>query len=229
MWADVALVLGAYILGSMPHLPLIARLRRLDLEGDYHENLWNRAGKLMGVIGVIGEFIKGMLPVLIGRALGFDIVIIAIAGVAAVFGQMWPVFSRFDGEKGNSIAIAVTLALVPIPALVALVAVVISLIFRTVPRLRAKSGPSGDSALIGGGYSRSLPLGMFACFLLLPFTCWYFGEPPGVIWCCAALYILIMIRRLTAGLSRDLKESSDIKGILLRRFFYDRATTAWRR
>ena len=228
MWANIALILGAYILGSVPHLPLIAKLRRLDLEGDYHENLWNRAGKVVGFIGVIGEFIKGMLPVLIGRALGFDIVIVAIAGLAAVCGQMWPVFSRFDGEKGNSIAIAMSLALVPIPALVAIAAVVVSLIFRTVPRLKAKSGLSGDSALIGGGYSRSLPLGMFACFLLLPFTCWWFGEPPGVIWCCAALYILIMIRRLTAGLGRDLKTSSDVKGILLRRFLYDRSTTAWR-
>lgn len=228
MWADIVLVLGSYIFGSIPHLPLLARLRRVELDGDFHENLWYRAGRVIGVIGVLGEFVKGVLPVLVGKVLGFDLSVVAIAGLAAVCGQMWPVFLRFDGEKGNSIALAMVIALIPIPGLVAVIPVVIALLVRTASRLITKSKKSGDKSIVGGSYSRSLPLGMFVCFLILPFVSWYFGEPVEIIWCCSALFILIMTRRLTAGLSDDLKVGQDIGSILLRRLLYDRATARWR-
>lgn len=229
MWADIVLVLGSYIFGSIPHLPLLAKLRRVDLEGDFHENLWYRAGRTIGVMGVVGEFVKGVLPVLVAKSLDFGLATVAIAGLAAVCGQMWPVFSRFDGEKGNSIALAVVIALTPIPGLVAVIIIIIALLIRTLPRLIAKSGKSGDRSIVGGPYSRSLPVGMFIAFLILPFVSWYFGEPAEIIWCCAALYVLIMIRRLTAGLSEDLKAGQDIGSILLRRLLFDRAAVQWRR
>jgi glycerol-3-phosphate acyltransferase PlsY len=229
MWANVLLVLGAYIFGSIPHLSLLAKLRRVELDGDFHENLWYRAGRIIGVAGVLGEFIKGILPVLAGILLGFPLATVAVAGLAAVCGQMWPVFSKFDGEKGNSIAIAVVLTLVPVPGLISLIPVVISLIIRTAPRLLARSAKSGDRSIVGGPYSRALPVGMFLCFLILPFVSWFFGEPLEVVWSCAILYILIMIRRLTAGLRDDLKASRDIGGVLLRRLLFDRATAKWRR
>lgn len=228
MWADILLVLGAYIFGSIPHLSFLAKLRRVELDGDFHENLWYRAGRIIGVAGVIGEFIKGVLPVLAGKALGFDLSVVAIAGLAAVCGQMWPVFTKFNGEKGNSIAIAMVISLVPIPGLVALIPIVISLIIRIAPRLMTGYGKSGEKSIVGGPYSRSLPVGMFICFLILPFVSWYFGEPAEIIWSCAALFILIMIRRLTAGLRDDLKVSHNIGVILLRRLLYDRATARWR-
>lgn len=229
MWADIVFVLGSYIFGSLPHLHFLAKLRHVELDGDFHENLWYRAGRVLGVAGIIGEFIKGAVPVLVGKSLDFGLATVAIAGLAAVCGQMWPVFSRFDGEKGNSIAIAMFVALTPIPGLVAVVIIIISLIIRSVSRLKAKAGKSGDKSLIGGTYSRSLPLGMVGCFLSLPFSSWYFGEPMAIVWCYAALFVLIMIRRLTAGLSDDLKASRDVRGILLRRLLYDRATAGWRR
>jgi len=174
---------------------------------------------------VLGEFVKGVLPVLVGWAIGLELPIIAFAGLAAVCGQMWPVFHRFDGEKGNSIAIAMVIALIPVPALAAIFAVIIALLIRTVPRLTGKSGPSGEKSVIGGPYSRSLPLGMAAYFLILPLSAWYFGETAAVIWCCVALFLLILVRRLTAGLSNDLKTGENVKLILLRRLLYDRSTT----
>ena len=228
MLADIALVLGAYLLGSVPHLPLLARLRRIDLDGDFHESLWYRAGKIIGITGVLGEFAKGILPVLVGKSLGFDLTIVAIAGLAAVCGQMWPVFSRFDGEKGNSVALAMMITLAPKPTLFAIIPVIIALIIRTVPRLLPGPESTGGRSVIGGTYSRSLPLGMAVCFLLLPFISWYFDKPLEITLCTAALFILIMIRRLTAGLRADLKSSHDTRGILIKRLLYDRATAKWR-
>jgi glycerol-3-phosphate acyltransferase PlsY len=216
MWADAALVLGAYLLGSAPHLTILARLRGVRLRGDFHEGLYSRAGRTMGVIGVLGEFTKGAAPVLAGRALDFNTVTVALAGLAAVVGQMWPVFSRFDGEKGNSIGIAMAAALAPW-------AVLFAIVLRITRRLRV-----GGSA-IGGPYSRVLPLGMLTGFLVFPLAAWGLGEPPAVVWCGMALWVFIVVRRLTAGLDRDLKVSGDTRGVLLRRFFYDRSTEAWRR
>jgi glycerol-3-phosphate acyltransferase PlsY len=227
MLADIALIAGAYLLGSLQHLSLLARLRRVELNGDFHQSLWREGGKWPAVIGVLGEFSKGVIPVLAGKALGFDIAVVAVAGLAAVAGQMWPVFNRFDGEKGNSVAIAMVFALAYQPALVGLVPVLVSLLVRTAPRLSGKS--RDKQPVIGGAYSRSLPVGMFLCFLLLPFAAWYFGEPAAVIWILAALFVLmIIIRRLTAGLITDLKSGQAVGGILLNRLLYDRAAVSWR-
>jgi glycerol-3-phosphate acyltransferase PlsY len=224
MAADILFVLGSYILGSVPHLSFLARLRHIRLEGDYHQSLWQQAGKIFGILGVLGEFIKGVLPVLIGRAIGLDLNTIAIAGLAVVCGQMWPIFSKFEGEKGNSIAIAMVITLIPKSALVAIFPIIIALVFRTIPRLKAKPGEPSGKPIVGGPYSRSLPLGMAVYFLILPLFAWYFGEPAVIIWCCAALLALILVRRLTARLGDDLKTGENIKRILIRRLLYDRAT-----
>ncbi len=228
MWAAVLLVAGAYLFGSVPHLRFLSRLRGIRLDGDYHQELWHRAGRLTGVLGVLGEFVKGAAPVLVGKSLDFAPPAVAVAGVAAVCGQMWPVFGRFDGEKGNSIAVAMGAALVPLALLCSLGFVVVALVVRMAPRIRARSS---GRRIIGGEYSRSLPLGMFACFLALPFFAWAFGEPPAYIWGLAALFgLMIIMRRLTAGLRLDLRESPDRRrDIILRRLFYDRAAVSWRR
>jgi len=40
MWADVALILGAYLLGSLPYLSALGKARGIALEGDLHISLW---------------------------------------------------------------------------------------------------------------------------------------------------------------------------------------------
>lgn len=227
--AGIAAVVASYLFGSLPHLFLLAKLRGIDLNGDFHQDLWNRGGKVLGIAGVTGEFIKGIVPVIVARALGFDIAFIALAGLAAVCGQMWPVFNRFNGEKGNSIAIAMSITLIPVPALVAVISVIVAVVVRTAPRIFAGSASGNRSPVIGGPFSRSLPLGMLAFFIILPFSAWGFGEAAAVIWCCAALFLFIMLRRLTAGLVGDLKSGSNVMAIVGRRLLYDRAAVDWRR
>lgn len=228
MLTDAALILGSYLLGSAPHLSFLAKLRNVDLDGDFHQNLWNRAGKIYGLTGILGEFAKGVIPILVGNGLAFSLTTVAIAGLAAVCGQMWPIFSKFDGEKGNSIALAMVITLAPKPALIAIISIIIALVIRVFTRITTKSTSSSDRAIIGGSYSRSLPLGIAIYFFILPLVSWYFGEPAKVIWCFIFLFVLIMIRRLTAGIKDDLKVSDGIKDIIIKRLLYDRATKAWR-
>jgi glycerol-3-phosphate acyltransferase PlsY len=228
MGAAIALIIGSYLLGSVPHLSLLARLRHVDLNGDFHQSLWYRGGWGIAIVGILGEFGKGVIPILVGKWLDFDLLIVALAGLATVCGQMWPIFSRFDGEKGNSVALPMAIALTPKPALIALVPVIISLIIRTIPRLMNPSKSPRKGSIIGGSYSRSLPLGMAIAFFILPLVCWYLGEPIEIVLCYSALFILIIIRRITAGLKRDLRQSRNIRGIVIKRFLYDRATKQWR-
>lgn len=219
-------VLLAYFVGAIPLLNALAKIKHVRLEGDYHSCLIQKGGIVIGLIGILGEFVKGVIPIFAGRLLGFDVNVIAIAGVATVCGQMWPVFQGFDGEKGNSTALSMSAALAYQPLLIALVPIATGAGIRTIKRLLKK--PKTLDTLVGGDYSYSLPLGMLIGFLILPLASWYLNEPPGVTLGFAALFVLLMMRRATAGLTRDLEESSDITLVLKGRLLFDRGVSKYR-
>ena len=223
MWSDIALILGAYLLGLVPHLAALGKLRGLNLDGDLHINLWRRGGRLVGGIGILVDLVKGIIPVLVGKSLGFDLLVVTLAGLAVVSGQMWPIFSRFDGEKGNSTGLAMAGTLAPSPLFIALVPVAIGVAIRTVPRLLDTRQSLDERLKLGGPPSRSLPLGMAIGFLLLPIASWWLIEPVVITGGYIALFILIIVRRLTAGLRGDLMGSAGAGRILVNRFLYDRS------
>jgi len=111
--ADVALVIGAYLLGSVPYMILLGRAKGIDLsqEDDLHIALWRKVGRLEGLSGVLVDVLKGAIPVVIGFIFDFHLAVIASAGVAAVAGQMWSVFQKFDAERGNTTGAGMMLTL----------------------------------------------------------------------------------------------------------------------
>ena len=159
---------------------------------------------------------------LVARAVGFDIVWVAFAGVAAVAGQMWPIFMKFDGEKGNSIGLAMTGALATKAMLIGLVPIIIGFAVRTVPRFRKRDQSMDEKLKFGGPPSNSLPVGMASGFALMPFAAWGLGHRWEVIVALAAVFILIMVRRATAGITKDLQQASDKKRMIMNRLLYDR-------
>jgi|GEM_PF-233813 len=225
IWLSAVLVIGAYLLGSTPHLIALARLKGVELEGDLHASIWQKAGKSLAIIGIIGEFLKGIVPVILGNLFNFDLAITASAGLAAVCGQMWPVFGRFDGEKGNTIGLAMATALTTWAMAFAIIPLAIGAGIRTFSRIFCRSKTGQGKPVFGGPSSNSLPLGMFLTFLILPFVCWFLKQPPQLIAASAVLFVLIIVRRLTAGLSADLKTNCPKPEILLMRIFLDRPAT----
>ena len=223
MWSDIALILCAYLLGSMPHLRALGRLRGLDLDGDLHISLWRKGGRFVGGIGILVDVLKGMIPILVGKGLGFSLLIVTLAGLAAVGGQMWPIFSRFNGEKGNSTGLAMALALAPNPLLIALIPIAIGVVVRTMPRLLDARQSLNERLKLGGPPSRSLPLGMAVGFFVLPIASLLLKEPLIIVFGFSALFILVMIRRLTAGLRADLTAEISVGPILVNRLLYDRS------
>lgn len=230
MWANIGLVLGAYLLGGLPTVHGIGRLYGIDLtqEEDAHISLWRKVGRIPGGLGIASDIAKGVVPVVAGKALGFDTEVVALAGLLVVVGQMWPVFTKFDGGKGNSTGLAMIVSLIALkPLLVALVPIAMGLLMRTVPRLLRRHQSWDERLKFGGTPSLSLPLGIAVGFAVLPLSTWAFDQPPGVTLACLALFVLIMVRRLSADLQQDLKAAENKAGtkagILINRLLFDRS------
>ena len=229
MWANAALILGAYLLGLLPHLAGLAKLRGIELEGDLHLSLWQTGGRLVGTLGILGEFAKGVIVVLVARSLGFGLLIVVLAGLAVVIGQMWPVFQRFNGEKGNTTGVGVILAFcfiygVYLAFIVCALIMIAGFFIRTIPRVMKSGQTLRDRLSFGGPVSNSLPLGMITGFASLPLVSWLTQEPDEIIMALLCMFVLIVIRRLTAGLIADLREPrTGIGSILFNRLLYDRS------
>jgi glycerol-3-phosphate acyltransferase PlsY len=235
--ADIALVIGAYLLGSLPYMILLARARGVDLskEDDLHMALWHKVGRLEGLSGVIVDILKGVIPIVIGFVFDFRLAVTAAAGVAALAGQMWPVFRKFNGERGNTTGIGIVIALTmyltatysPLAYIVFIIfaiPILIGIGFKTIPRMIQSNQTLSERFMFGGPVSNSMPLGMAVGFALAPLSSWLLRQPPEMTWALLAAFVAIMIRRLTVGLSKDLKEpKTSIRSILINRLLYDRS------
>ena len=162
------------------------------------------------------------MVVLIGKSLDLDIAVIAIGGLAVVSGQMWPVFSSFNGEKGNSVAVAMAATFTPQPFWIAFIPMAVGYLIRTLPRMLKPGQSVNEKLKLGGPPSLSFPLGMFIGFLVLPIASWWLDEPSVVTVCYSILFVLIVIRRITADLGDDLGKGKDIKKVIINRILYDR-------
>ncbi|MDD5486146.1 MAG: glycerol-3-phosphate acyltransferase [Dehalococcoidales bacterium] len=222
MLIDFAAITAAYFIGALPHLYAMCKLRRISTTGDLHINLWQGAGPLWGMAAILIDVLKGAAAIWLGRLLGLDLAIIAACGLAAVAGQMWPVFARFDGEKGNTTGLGMALALAFTATLVALVPALFGILSKLVRLLKIKNQPLGRRFKSGAGQSDALPVGVALALVILPVAAYLLGEPVEVVYGFVVLLVIIMLRRLTQGLGEDIKEKRDLKRVLLNRLLYDR-------
>ena len=217
------MVIGSYFIGAFPQLLLLARLHRIEPVGDLHHALWQKAGPGWGLFASAIDVLKGIGTVWLARVLGFDVGVVVLAALAATCGQMWPVFKHFDGEKGNTTGFGAAAAIAVWPVLLCLVPVFLAILSKGVKALRLKNVPGGQRFKTGAGQSAALPIGVAAAFLVLPLLSSLFHEPMGVVLGFAALFVLVMIRRLTADLSKDLATTASRSKIFWSRFLLDRA------
>lgn len=124
------LVVFAYFMGSIPMGVILGRLKGVDPRKTGSGNIgatnvMRAAGKKMGIITLILDTAKGFLPVALGTALGVHVYVIALVGLAAFLGHVFPVFLRFKGGKGVATALGVYLAVSPLTILGAFVVFII--------------------------------------------------------------------------------------------------------
>src|SRR3970282_2103302 len=115
MWLYL-LPLLAYLLGSVSTAVVIARLmglqdpRETGSKNPGATNILRYGGKAAAILTLAGDILKGVIAVLIARALTADDVIIVLSGFAAFLGHLFPVFFGFRGGKGVATALGVWLA-----------------------------------------------------------------------------------------------------------------------
>lgn len=73
-------------------------------------NVLRLYGKSAALLTLIGDVLKGVLPVLLARLINSADMIIALTGFAAFAGHIFPVFTRFRGGKGVATLIGVLTA-----------------------------------------------------------------------------------------------------------------------
>lgn len=116
MLETVALIAFAYLLGSISSAILLSRImgfRDPRSEGSKNPgatNVLRIAGKKAAALTLVGDCLKGFIPVMLGRWLEADSSILALTAFAAFLGHCYPIFFGFQGGKGVATAIAGTVA-----------------------------------------------------------------------------------------------------------------------
>jgi acyl phosphate:glycerol-3-phosphate acyltransferase len=76
-------------------------------------NVARVAGARLGIAVLLLDVAKGAVPVLIARAAGVSAAVVALSGLCAFFGHIFPIFARFHGGKGVATAAGAFLAATP--------------------------------------------------------------------------------------------------------------------
>jgi len=140
---SVSLVIGSYLVGSIPTAYWMGLARGIDIRkhGSGNVGATNALrvlGKKLGILCLALDMLKGAVPVLVAAALlptgwaGSPYVLSATA-LAAIIGHIFTIFLRFKGGKGVASTLGAMLALDPGPvALAIVIGVVIIWVWRYV-------------------------------------------------------------------------------------------------
>ena len=132
---------AAYLIGSLSFAVLVSRLMGLNDPRTYGSknpgatNVLRSGSKAAAVITLLLDALKGWLPVVAvqwwGEAYGLGDGTVALVGLAAFLGHLYPVFFRFQGGKGVATAAGVILGFEPWLGLAALATwLIIAFFFR---------------------------------------------------------------------------------------------------
>lgn len=178
----------AYLLGSVSSAIVIARLfglkdpRQVGSGNPGATNILRYGGKKAAILTLLGDILKGALPVLVAHALGVGGVILAATMFAAFVGHVFPVFHGFKGGKGVATAFG---ALAAMNGWVGLALVASWLVVAVITRYSSLSAIS--------------------VALLAPVYVWWFAREPASIIATVLMALMLLwrhrnnIRNLLAG------------------------------
>jgi glycerol-3-phosphate acyltransferase PlsY len=124
----VGMLVVAYFCGSIPSGFLIIKATTGQDIRDYGSgnigmaNAYRVGGAIPALLVLLGDALKGALPVIIARwLLGFPDWAIILVGLVAIIGHDFPIFLRGQGGKGIATSLGVITALAPPVGLVAII------------------------------------------------------------------------------------------------------------
>ena len=117
------LLILAYLVGSIPTGVILTKAfsevdPRTQGSGNIGAtNIYRTAGKKLGIITLLGDILKGLIPVAIARGALESHFWIGAVALVAFLGHVYPIFLKFKGGKGIATGLGVFLALAPLPAI----------------------------------------------------------------------------------------------------------------
>ncbi|MCH8060916.1 MAG: glycerol-3-phosphate acyltransferase [Chloroflexi bacterium] len=206
-FTPVIIVIGAYLVGSIPTAYLVAKYKAgIDIRGYGSGNVG--AANVSSLVGArfglaLGTFdcvVKGALPVVIAGLLGQDVAVQVAAGLAAVVGHNWSPFIGFTGGRGVATVIGIVVGL-GMWWEVLILAVILGamgwLIFK-------------DTAFWS-----------FVSMIALPILAFLFGRPLEVVVMSVIIGVLLLLKRATANWQMPASDSGLIR-VLVYRILWDR-------
>jgi glycerol-3-phosphate acyltransferase PlsY len=195
---DIVLVIAAYLLGSISSAIIVCRLmglpdpRTLGSNNPGATNVLRIGGakaKRAAGITLLGDSIKGLLPMLAAHALGVAPLTLAMVGLAAFLGHLYPVFFGFRGGKGVATALGVQFGLYwPVGLCVAGLWLFVAKVLKI----------SSASALVSMG--------------LAPIIVWWFWPRPELVLMQVIISVLLFVRH-RSNISNLLRGKEDKIGV----------------
>jgi glycerol-3-phosphate acyltransferase PlsY len=118
-------MLVAYLAGSIPVGALVAQrvggpdLRSIGSGRTGGTNALRALGRKWAAVVVLGDLLKGALPVLLARLVTGDPLVEVLCGGAAVAGAIWSVFAGFRSGRGVGTGVGTMLVIQPVAVLLA--------------------------------------------------------------------------------------------------------------
>jgi acyl phosphate:glycerol-3-phosphate acyltransferase len=175
-----AILAGAYILGSVPFAYVITKsatgkdIRKFGSKNVGATNVARTAGKLLALVVLCLDFLKGAVPVILARHWTGSDFWAGAAGFSAMLGHSYPIFLGLRGGKSVATGCGAFFVLSP-PAMLA--SVVLFIITASIFRIVA--------------------IGSIVAAASFPFFAWFFKNDPGIILWGAISASLIILRHKT--------------------------------
>jgi glycerol-3-phosphate acyltransferase PlsY len=117
MLLGIIFIIIAYLVGSLSSAVIVSKAMGLPdprSEGSGNPgatNMLRLHGKLPAALTLLGDILKGFIPVLLAFLVGVGGTLLSFVALAAVIGHMFPVFFQFKGGKGIATALGGILVL----------------------------------------------------------------------------------------------------------------------
>ena len=116
MLINILLIFSAYLLGSVSAAIIVCKTLGLSdprTGGSGNPgttNVMRLYGKKAAFLTLVGDIFKGIIPVLLAKVIVNSEFIIAICGLAAFLGHIFPIYFKFEGGKGVATLIGILFA-----------------------------------------------------------------------------------------------------------------------
>jgi len=165
---SAVLLLFSYLIGSIPFGMIVAYcVKRIDIR-NYGSgnigatNVLRVLGRRWGVTVFILDFLKGLIPLAVAKAVGgFPTLVVIMAATAVVCGHNWTIFLKFKGGKGVATSVGAICGLslsFPFLSLALLAAVIVWILFFFILRYVSVASLASAVAFFVAALCFALPL-----------------------------------------------------------------------